>query len=60
MGKCAVYAVFYPFPILFYILRRPRAVFSGIQRAVAKQTVKIREPLMAWKILALFIFKKSI
>ena len=40
--------------------RIPRTMLSGVQRAIAEQTVKVLQSLMTREILTVSIFKKTI
>ncbi len=60
MRVCTVGTVLYSSPVLLYIRRISRAVFPQIQRTVAKQTVKVLQSLMAGKIPAIPVFKKTV
>lgn len=59
MGKRTVRAIFYLFSMICHICWIPRTGFQGIHRTVTKQTVKVFQPLMAGKIPARIILKKT-
>ena len=59
MRKCTVCAVFYLSPVTFQIYRISRTILPCVQRTVTKQTVKLIKPLVAGKIPAFSVFKKS-
>ena len=60
VGKRAAGTVFEPFSAAFQIRGISRTVFLCIQRTVAEQAVKISHLLMAGKIFAWPVFKKTI
>lgn len=59
MRKRAVRAVLYLFTVFFQIAGISRTVFFHIQRAVAKQAVKLTCPPVAGKVLAFSVLKKA-
>ena len=53
-------AHFDPLPVFLDITGIPGAVLQSVHRAIAKQAIEIRKPLMAREIFAIPVFKKTI
>jgi hypothetical protein len=60
MGECTIGTDFNYLTVIFLVLRFSRAIYSCVKRAITKKAVKVLKSLMARKILAVPVFKKSI